>query len=961
MQNKTFRLFVSSTFSDFNEERKLLQTIVFPEIKKYCRENNLNFQPIDLRWGVTEEASNDQKTLSLCLEEVQNSKYHPYPNFLIMAGDRYGWVPLPYAIEENEYETILQIIDNLSDKELLNTWYKLDENQIPASYILNERKKSDSSYDGVDYTNKDNWRKIENKLKTILQNSVKNSNLNVKQKRRYFTSATEAEVIEGIFNYLDITKFQNKLLQKNNKLKKIDYENVFAYIRNIKSIDNEDFREKFLDKDSSKVNDFKSEIKKSINESNILDVNVNFKNIFQDSKNGSLNYQYETILDNEKSIFVKKMTKYLKSSIDKYIEISKNISIEELEKYEQERFKKFKLKDFLVGSRKEALSAIDDYINNNSNQALVIYGKSGLGKSSLMAKAIDNSLLKYSNKKIIYRFVASTANLNSSAEVLISILKELGIDEEIKKVINPQTQKEEYENIGEFYYRVKKHLFSIEIEIILFIDAIDQINNEDKFLWLPNTLPKELKIIISVLNDSDYEENSKYFRILETKIKKENLYSLEHFENPKELINSLLSKYDRKITSKQMEYLLLKEDLNSPLYLSIAAQELRYWKSYDNSQNLATNQKEIIKEFTQNLTKLFHHEEEFVKRVFLYLYISQGLSESELLELISLDKEFILKIAPETYYNNDTKELPIVIWARLHTQIKEFLKLENKDGQETMNFFHREFFDSIKDSNNLKIIQEDFISLLHNIITKYKNKSFLSNRWGKLFIEVIKSYYLKYEFDDSNYNSSKIEEWKKIIIEEILHSNRNLYDLNKEKMIEPYLESLNYLANSLSYIGKIHDTIDLVTESLNIIKSLYIKNPNNWQALYLDRLRRLTNFYYHIDQIETVIKFYKEIIIIMKSLYNKHSNTWSESYIKDLENLAYAFELDENKKESIRYRLKALHIKKDLYNKNSQKWSKDYALSLNNLSDSLNSIGKINKAMKFKKEALKINILDNIE
>ena len=916
MQNKTFRLFVSSTFSDFNEERKLLQTIVFPEIKKYCRDNGLNFQPIDLRWGVTEEASNDQKTLSLCLEEVQSSKYHPYPNFLIMAGDRYGWIPLPYAIEQNEYETILKNIDDLSDKELLNTWYKLDENQIPSSYILNERKKSDSSHDGVDYTNKDNWRKIENQLKTILQTSVKKSDLNEKQKRKYFTSATEAEVIEGIFKYLDKTEFQNKLLEKDSTLENKDYESVYAYIRNIKSISN--LKDKFIDMDLIKVNDFKNEIKKSINSSNILESDVNLINVFQDEKNGSLNYEYETILDNENSLFVKKMVEYFKSSIDKHIEISKDISIEELEKYEQERFKKSKLKDFLEGSRKEVLTAIDNYINNDNNQALVIYGKSGLGKSSLMAKAIQNAEDKYRiSKKLIYRFVGSRANLNSSAEVLISILQELGIDEEIKKVINPQTQKEENEKIDEFYYRVEKHLFSIEIEIILFIDAIDQINNEDKFLWLPNTLPKELKIIISVLNDSDYEEDSKYFRILETKIKKENLYSLEQFENPKELINSLLSQYDRKITEKQMDYLLSKEDSNSPLYLSIAAQEIRHWKSYDNSQNLATNQKEIIREFTQNLTKLFHHDEEFVKRIFTYLYISQGLSESELLELISSDEEFISKIAPETYNNNDTKELPIVIWARLHTQIKEFLKLENKDGQETMNFFHREFFDSIKKLNNLEIIQEDFISLLHIIITKYKDKSFLSNRWGELFIEVIKSYYLKYEFDDSNYQSPKIEKWRKIIIEEILHSNRNLYNLNKEKMIETYLESLNYLANSLSYIGKTYDTIDLVTESLNIIKPLYFKNPNDWQSLYLDKLRRLSNFYYHIDKIETVINFYKEIIIIMKSLYNKYPNTWSETYIKDLENLAYAFELDENKKESIRYRVKALHIKKDLYNKNS--------------------------------------------
>lgn len=86
--------------------------------------------------------------------------------------------------------------------------------------------------------------------------------------------------------------------------------------------------------------------------------------------------------------------------------------------------------------------AIDNYINNDNNQALVIYGKSGLGKSSLMAKGIDDSLLKYSDKKIIYRFVGSTINLNSSTEVLISILEELGINEKINKVINPQTKEE---------------------------------------------------------------------------------------------------------------------------------------------------------------------------------------------------------------------------------------------------------------------------------------------------------------------------------------------------------------------------------------------------------------------------------------------------------------------------------------------------------------------------------------
>ena len=100
MQNKTFRLFISSPFSDFEKEREVLHKKVFPKIDEYCNEKNLTFQPVDLRWGVNEEAQLDQKTLEVCLEEVRACKHFPHPNFLIMAGDRYGYVPCPYMIEE---------------------------------------------------------------------------------------------------------------------------------------------------------------------------------------------------------------------------------------------------------------------------------------------------------------------------------------------------------------------------------------------------------------------------------------------------------------------------------------------------------------------------------------------------------------------------------------------------------------------------------------------------------------------------------------------------------------------------------------------------------------------------------------------------------------------------------------------------------------------------------------------
>jgi len=61
--SKTFRLFISSIFSDFKEERKILQTEVFPVIKMYAVKYGYIFQSIDLRCGVSKEAQLDKNQL----------------------------------------------------------------------------------------------------------------------------------------------------------------------------------------------------------------------------------------------------------------------------------------------------------------------------------------------------------------------------------------------------------------------------------------------------------------------------------------------------------------------------------------------------------------------------------------------------------------------------------------------------------------------------------------------------------------------------------------------------------------------------------------------------------------------------------------------------------------------------------------------------------------------------------
>ena len=211
MQNKTFRLFISSTFNDFHKEREVLQTKIFPHIKEYASKVGYTFQPIDLRWGVSSEAQLDQKTLELCLSEVRACKTNEYPNFLIMVGDRYGWVPLPYLIEKNEFVSLLTSMTKDEEKDIKD-WYKLDLNQLPPSYVLKERTGS--------FKEHDNWIKIENALRDILQSSAKKTSLSQEQIEKYFLSATEAEVMEGIFPYGNLTNFQKKMLLQNKTLKK---------------------------------------------------------------------------------------------------------------------------------------------------------------------------------------------------------------------------------------------------------------------------------------------------------------------------------------------------------------------------------------------------------------------------------------------------------------------------------------------------------------------------------------------------------------------------------------------------------------------------------------------------------------------------------------------------------------------------------------------------------------------
>ena len=85
----TLRVFLSSTFRDFMQERDLLVKEIFPELRRKARQRGVDVVDVDLRWGITQEESEQGKVIPICLGEIDRCR----PYFIGLVGDRYGWIP----------------------------------------------------------------------------------------------------------------------------------------------------------------------------------------------------------------------------------------------------------------------------------------------------------------------------------------------------------------------------------------------------------------------------------------------------------------------------------------------------------------------------------------------------------------------------------------------------------------------------------------------------------------------------------------------------------------------------------------------------------------------------------------------------------------------------------------------------------------------------------------------------
>lgn len=668
--NRTIRLFVSSTFEDFKAERKALHENVFPELQKFCESKKLRFQAVDLRWGVSDEAALEQQTMNICLDEIKRcQEVSPHFNFIVLLGDRYGWIPLTPQVEKTEFEEILSRVKE-SDKTLLAQWYHLDTNAVPPEYVLKPRQEN-----FLARLNYYSWSQTEKLLHAIFLDAIKCLGwpANDTRRNKYQYSATHQEIIEGALKEPD----------KRGR--------VFAFLRNIQNLNDLPHGKIYTDDDVAKtqaVQALKEEIKQTINKSHIFSYDVTWNGTKLDS-------------------YIEKFTAYAFTSLCQII--GKEFSDLELtdnlprEKDIHKEFGAERCRHFI--GRQKVMEDIAAYIQGEQNTPLVIYGPSGSGKSALMAKAFFDTEAKYKSACMICRFIGATPESTDIRSLLENLVREI-TQAYLDNITSIPT---EYKDLKEVLPKRLK-LATKEKPLLLFLDALDQLNASDNIHslnWLPSLLPASVRLVVSMLEQED--NAGQCLRSAKSKFPESMLLRLEDMTpNEGEMLLGkwLLEAYPEKkrtLTDEQRKNVLEGfYNCSKPLYLKLAFEEARQWKAYDglpcgvnDVPGLACDVPGIVGNMLERVKK--QHGEVLVKTFLALLSTARyGLSETEILELLSKDVSVMADLKARSSSSPKAENIPTIVWIRLYYDLAPYLLEKSAENTVLLDFYHQQVGETVK-------------------------------------------------------------------------------------------------------------------------------------------------------------------------------------------------------------------------------------------------------------------------
>ncbi|XP_074641218.1 NACHT and WD repeat domain-containing protein 2-like [Tubulanus polymorphus] len=688
VQSKVIRVYLCSSSQDTVEERNILVETVYPKLREYAREQyGLEFQVVDLHWGVRDEIWHDGRYCEFALAQISiccETSVGPY--FVAILGQKYGNWSLPRMIHSSTMEEILSALKRRRNKDtrdfpLLTDWYVIDENDVEKTYVLKNivdvypyiamKEEPEKQAEALA-----SWQETETALKRLIRKGVEyattEGQMDDMQRHQLLMSDFDREleccIMHGnapedsclVFHrtIVDVKNYMND--ERAAKFIDLSYNDCEEKIE----VDTE-FQDMLADTIEKKIPAW-------IPDENRHHFDVLWK--YDDGINPDLHMEY---LLQSAQIFKDKMTALIDRHCSNLKSRLKNASDDQgLYQHVLEHWHMTKLNSKNFYMREGLLEVVKDYIYVNTNQPLVLYGDVGVGTTSLTAKVQTEVVNWLDDFFIVSRYVALSASCTSLRDIMHSVCEQLSVilGRTSEKVPKP------FKLLQEYFYDLLNSIPK-EKTLLLFLDGIERLSPNvcaHEMTWLPETLKTNVKVIIT----TDPKRNG-ILENLRLRYKNESNY-IEirplSAEECLQVVDLWLETEGRKLTDVQREVVwLLFRKCSTPSYMKLVLAMVKDWQSsyVPKNEMLPCDPTDWVNETLDNLENELGRA--VVSRCIAYLTASNtGISDSELLDLLSLDDDVLSEIFH--VWHPPVRRMPILPWLKIKTALSPVLTEKNVEG-----------------------------------------------------------------------------------------------------------------------------------------------------------------------------------------------------------------------------------------------------------------------------------------
>lgn len=603
---------------DCKVEKSLLHNEVYPELRQTLQKTGFELHLVDLHWSLQDKTA---EPAELCLHELARQSERAYIIPVVFLNDSLGSPLLPKTLECSDFETAFQVPDKA-----LGKWYTKDEQAQPPCYRLRPASA--------------HVRNLKSSIKEERDKALKEWRMEVDQILGIMLSAFQVELRDTYLTTVVEQEVQSTVLMSRELASRC----IWLY-RAAHTMPSQGQLSPGDQELKRRLENLKDTCKKQLEDCNILKVVP---------AAGSEHSEQPEYLSNVVALLKKRLGSIIEAIVEEH---NSKVTFSGLDLGKEITWhRRSAQKNSLCGANRQAL--LDLVEKSDSDGVIIFTGPEGCGKSALLAR-----LVSHVKGEVVYRQVGITRYTSTLVCVLFSILRELEGD---KANWNHPHNIETYSSL--LYSALEKN--GAKRPTVLIIDGIDQFREFglNVVTWLPRTLPKGVKIVISLCDTSDLLISRLKAHLDKTNAKFVPVPDLSKEEGEVILMSSILE-YNHSINPSIQDCVVSSlASCTLPLYVKVLAWQTTWCAEYQIALEPEAVLRDQLSTMLQELETMLG-KEQVEKALSLLCSSKWGLTDSEIMDVLCSDSAFH---TPTTY-------LPwagaCLFWSKLTRHLGPFVEL----------------------------------------------------------------------------------------------------------------------------------------------------------------------------------------------------------------------------------------------------------------------------------------------